>query len=115
MPTAHQAIQPINVTGAAFLIQLILLGMLTATVFIMWLGEKKLPVSRAGTSNVLGLGFLILYFTLFTFAVLLISEEVISIFGKLFGLQIGGIKARNALSMVFALDIVLFAILIPQT
>lgn len=119
MAISHQAIQPLNVTGAAFLIQIILLGMLTITVFIMQSGESRLPrFPERPVPNVRHLAFLILGFTLFSFAILLASEEVIAVFGRLFeghGLPIGNFKARSALSIVFSLDILLFGILIYQT
>jgi hypothetical protein len=119
MTISHQAIQPLNVTGAAFLIQIILIGILAITIFVLKSGENRLPrYPETETPHVLPLAFLILGFTLFSFAILLASEEIAKIFGKLFeghGLPIGNLKARTALSLVFTLDILLFGILIVQT
>ena len=118
--TPEQSIQPLNVAAATLLIQLMFVGILgvTSTLYqarrwgmspVSALDERMLPPSqlRRSPTTLLALG---------SFALLLISDELYSIWSPLFqGVGINTMSARTAIFLVFALNLSVVGYLIAVT
>lgn len=115
----EQSIQPLNVAAATLLVQLILITLLAITSSLCrakrWevtemriLGGRFSP-SRLHKSPTL-------FVALASFAVLLISDDLYSIWSPIFqGVGINTMSAATAISVVFILDLVLVGYLIFST
>lgn len=118
--TFEQSIQPLNVAAATLLIQLIFVGILgvTSTLYqarrlsipsVSALGEGMLPQSqlRRSPTTLLALG---------SFALLLISDELYSIWSPLFqGVGMNTMSASTAIALVFVLNLSVVGYLIAVT
>jgi hypothetical protein len=116
----EQSIQPLNVAAATLLVQLFLMALLAITSWLCgrqpWdaselriLGEEFAPGNRLHKSPTL-------FVALGSFAVLLISDELYSIWSPIFqGVGINTMSAATAISVVFILDLLLVGYLISST
>ena len=119
--TAQQSIQPLNIAAATLLIQVILLTLIgiatsiyTARVLVpdesyRTTGQRYLTggvIRRSPT----------LFVTLFSIAVLLISDELYLTWSPIFqGVGINTISTATAINLVFGLDLILVGYLIYAT
>ncbi len=116
----EQSIQPLNVAAATLLVQLILIALLAITSSLCrtqnWeasemriLGGRFSPGSKLYRSPTL-------FVALATFAVLLISDDLYSIWSPIFqGVGINTMSTFTAISVVFILDLLLVGYLISVT
>lgn len=117
----EQSIQPLNVAAATLLVQLILITLLAITSSLCsaqrWVGLSELrilggrftPGSQLRKSPTL-------FVALASFAVLLISDDLYSIWSPIFqGVGINTISAASAISIVFILDLLLTGYLVFST
>src|SRR4051812_4426187 len=110
----EQSIKPLNIAAATMLIQLLLMAIIAITSSLCRSGRQEAAVLR-GTSERLRKSP-ILSVALISFATLLISDELYSIWSPIFqGIGINTISATVAICIVFILDIFLVGYLILST
>lgn len=119
--TTQQSIQPLNIAAATLLIQVILVTLIGITTSIyttrVLVPDETYRVN--GQKYLLG-GVLrrspTLFVTLFSIAVLLISDELYLTWSPIFqGVGINTISTTTAINLVFGLDLVLVGYLIYST
>jgi hypothetical protein len=116
----EQSIQPLNVAAATLLVQLLLITLLAITASLYrgvkpngagtrFLGDSihgQVQLRRSPT----------LFVALASFAALLISDELYSIWSPIFqGVGINTISASSAIATVFVMDLLLIAYLVATT
>ena len=116
----EQSIQPLNVAAATLLVQLILITLLAFTFSLCraqrWEAtELRILGGRFAHGRQLHISP-ILFVALASFAVLLISDDLYSIWSPIFqGVGINTISAATAISVVFILDLLLVGYLVFST
>ena len=120
----QQSIQPLNVAAATLLVQLLLITLLaiTSSLVASSRSEARLRIYALGESHEERQDKTALrkaptlFVALASFAVLLISDELYSIWSPIFqGVGINTISAASAISTVFILDIALISYLMFAT
>jgi hypothetical protein len=104
--TGEETVQALNVTAATLLIQLLLSGMLSVASALIPKPEYQVRESPLPRQSV------ILFFTLITFAVLLASADMYSVWRPLFpGVELNIMSSSTATLIVFSVDIALMVFL----
>lgn len=116
----EQSIQPLNVAAATLLVQLLLITLLAITASIYRGVKPGAPSTRFLGESIHGQVQLrrspTLFVALASFAALLISDELYSIWSPIFqGVGINTISAETAIGTVFVLDLLLLGYLIATT
>lgn len=121
----EQSIQPLNVAAATLLIELLLITLLAITSSLFrgsrWqpLGSSRLGLGLPGEVHIAGAALRrspTLFVALASFAALLISDELYSIWSPIFqGVGINTISAATAIGTVFILNLLLVGYLVFAT
>jgi hypothetical protein len=113
----EQAIQPINIAGATFLVQFLLVAVLIIGVYIINAGLSSIDTSRNIGYKNKRLGQIqitsIAIGVLISFAALLISDSFFSTWSPVFqGIGINTISTKTSVAVVFAVDLAVVTYLI---